>query len=261
VGDSGISCETAIVLSAPIDFAAEEGWQGPIGDPVSGYFFFKLYNYIQRKIEDDFTRRQKIMADVASVTDGSELVRTCRRAWLDNGGCRLALQCAQLLRKRGLSAEAAWYENMVANWAVNFVGSATSAYWYWAQWQVVDIYNGECGCEDETLFWGKPLMGVKELSSTHYMVAHAYLRQDRCADAAWALMRGKALKDDNDLFCTPDGIFRGTEPYVAALMKMLDARKDLSPEWKKSIHETFSTPFLKGFGDRPDQPPVLPLKP
>jgi len=244
-----------------IDFISEVGWQSQHGDPLPAYFAFKFYNAIQRPIEDDYNKRAAIQNRLAAVQDEQELIRACRQAWLEHGGCRIALQCARLLRERGLPAEAAWYEHMVGRWAVNFCSLSTTTYSYWALWQAVDVYNSVRGYETQTLLYGEPLAAAQGLNSTHYMIAHAYIRQGRYEDAVWAIMYGKALRDDQDMFCTPDGVFQNTQEYVAALIRMLESRKELSDDWKKALKQTFPELFLKGIGARPDQAPVLPDRP
>ncbi|NOY81406.1 MAG: hypothetical protein GXP31_10435 [Kiritimatiellaeota bacterium] len=244
-----------------IDFVAEVGWQDMHGDPLLAYFAFKFYNHIQMVIEDDYEGRRRIMTEVAAAQSRDELATACRRTWMQYGGCRIALQCAALLRKRGLPAEAAWYENMVEHWAGNFASLSTATFNYWALWQVVDIYNSVRGYERETIAWGVPLMSMRGLNSTHYMVAHAYLRQGRYKDAAWTIMQGKVLEDDSDLFCTPDGVFQGTEQYVSALIRLLEECKELPDEWKDSLEKNFPALFLRGMATRPKRAPALPDKP
>ncbi len=244
-----------------IDFIAEVGWQDLHGDPLLAYFAFKFYNHIQMPIEDDYEKRRRIMAGLAAVRNDDELMKKCRQTWLEHGGCRIALQCAELLRKRNMPAEATWYDNMVSHWAGNFVSLSTATFNYWALWQVVDVYNSVRGYEQDTLAWGVPLMSMRGLNSAHYMVAHAYLRQGRYKDAARAIVQGKALEDDSDLFCTPDGVFQGTEQYVSALIRQLVACKELPDEWKDALEKNFSGVFLRGVVARPGHTPILPAGP
>ena len=211
------------------------GYPGGFGRPLAIHFAVAVPCPKDKEIDE--IRAE--LAGLASVREKEALLAACWEAYWENGAPRLALGMSQLLSHRGLQAEARVFDQKAVRWVEALNRDVADS--PWARWEALVAYSAVPGHEDEAIRYGQCMIKATAgaPNATWHLTAEALLRKGEVEQAAKTLVGGKGRTNDDDTFWTPIGIHKGANVHLAALLKILLAHPDLSPESRRLLQQTF----------------------